>query len=132
MSGAILVAVGLLLFFDRDGWLRVAFNRALRLVGLGVPSRASTGVSASEPPATTARARLDLREHRCDVDAAVRRARTARVAALPSRAGARSPAAGPRPAWYHATVTWTSPWKKSRSSGGAARQASSSSSCASK
>src|SRR5213595_3844794 len=38
----------------------------------------------------------------------------------------------PRPAWYQATATWTSPWKKSRSSGAAARQASSSSSCASK
>ena len=36
VSGVILVAVGLLLFFDRDGWLQVAFNRALRLVGLGV------------------------------------------------------------------------------------------------
>src|SRR5262249_44140685 len=38
----------------------------------------------------------------------------------------------PRPAWYHATATWTSPWKKSRSSGSAARHASSSTSCAAK
>src|SRR5204862_366644 len=38
----------------------------------------------------------------------------------------------PRPAWYHATATCTSPCRKSRSSGGAARQASSSSSCAAK
>jgi hypothetical protein len=38
----------------------------------------------------------------------------------------------PRPAWYHATATCTRPWKKSRSSGGAARHASSSSSCAAK
>ena len=38
----------------------------------------------------------------------------------------------PRPAWYQATATWTSPWKKSRSSVGAARQACSSSSCAAK
>lgn len=36
VSGTILVAVGLLLFFDRDGLLQVAFNRMLRLVGLGV------------------------------------------------------------------------------------------------
>jgi cytochrome c-type biogenesis protein len=34
-SGAILVAVGLLLFFDRFWWLNVAFNRALELVGVG-------------------------------------------------------------------------------------------------
>src|SRR5438309_9748480 len=38
----------------------------------------------------------------------------------------------PRPAWYHATATCTRPWKKSRSSCGAPRQASSSSSCAAK
>src|SRR5437870_4876349 len=38
----------------------------------------------------------------------------------------------PRPAWYQATATWTSPWKKSRSCCGAARQAVSSSSCAAK
>src|SRR5882724_3051402 len=38
----------------------------------------------------------------------------------------------PRPAWYHATATCTRPWKKSRSSAGAARHASSSSSCAAK
>src|SRR5690348_14221385 len=38
----------------------------------------------------------------------------------------------PRPAWYQATATCTSPWKKSRSGWGAARQASSSSSCAAK
>jgi cytochrome c-type biogenesis protein len=35
-SGACLVALGLLLFFDREWWLRVAFNRALRAIGLGV------------------------------------------------------------------------------------------------
>jgi cytochrome c-type biogenesis protein len=35
-SGLTLVALGLLLFFDRDWWLRVAFNRALNAVGLGV------------------------------------------------------------------------------------------------
>src|SRR4029079_1747525 len=38
----------------------------------------------------------------------------------------------PRPAWYQATATWTRPWKKSRSSAGAARHASSSASCAAK
>ena len=36
VSGAILVAVGLLLFFDRFWWLNVALNRALELVGIGV------------------------------------------------------------------------------------------------
>lgn len=36
VSGAILVAVGLLLFFDRFWWLNVGVNRALRVVGLGV------------------------------------------------------------------------------------------------
>jgi cytochrome c-type biogenesis protein len=33
-SGAVLVALGLLLFFHRDWWLRVALNRALEAVGL--------------------------------------------------------------------------------------------------
>jgi len=36
VSGAILVALGLLLFFDRYWWLRVGANRALNLFGLGV------------------------------------------------------------------------------------------------
>jgi cytochrome c-type biogenesis protein len=35
VSGAILVALGLLLFFDRDWWLRVLLNRVLDAVGLG-------------------------------------------------------------------------------------------------
>ena len=35
VSGAILVALGLLLFFHRDWWLRVALNRVLDAVGLG-------------------------------------------------------------------------------------------------
>ena len=35
-GGAVLVALGALLFFDRIGWLRVAFNRFLNLFGLGV------------------------------------------------------------------------------------------------
>jgi cytochrome c-type biogenesis protein len=34
-SGAILVVLGLLLFFHRDWWLRVALNRVLDAVGLG-------------------------------------------------------------------------------------------------
>jgi cytochrome c-type biogenesis protein len=34
-SGAILVALGLLLFFNRDWWLRVVLNRALEAIGLG-------------------------------------------------------------------------------------------------
>ena len=34
-SGATLLALGLLLFFDRDWWLRVLLNRALDSVGLG-------------------------------------------------------------------------------------------------
>jgi cytochrome c-type biogenesis protein len=33
-SGAILVVLGLLLFFNRDWWLRVLMNRALQAVGL--------------------------------------------------------------------------------------------------
>jgi cytochrome c-type biogenesis protein len=36
VSGAMLVSLGLLLFFEREWWLRVAFNRALRALGLGV------------------------------------------------------------------------------------------------
>lgn len=36
VSGACLVAVGALLFFDRFWWLRVGVNRALDAVGLGV------------------------------------------------------------------------------------------------
>jgi cytochrome c-type biogenesis protein len=35
VSGAILVTLGLLLFFHRDWWLRVALNRVLEAVGLG-------------------------------------------------------------------------------------------------
>jgi cytochrome c-type biogenesis protein len=35
VSGAVLVAIGLLLFFDRFWWLRVALNRALGALGLG-------------------------------------------------------------------------------------------------
>ena len=34
VSGTVLVAFGLLLFFDRDWWLRVLFNRALTAAGL--------------------------------------------------------------------------------------------------
>ena len=35
VSGVVLVALGLLLFFHRDWWLRVALNRVLDAVGLG-------------------------------------------------------------------------------------------------
>jgi cytochrome c-type biogenesis protein len=34
-SGGVLVALGLLLFFNRDWWLQVAVNRALDAIGLG-------------------------------------------------------------------------------------------------
>jgi cytochrome c-type biogenesis protein len=34
VSGALLVAIGLMLFFDRIWWLSVGFNRALEAVGL--------------------------------------------------------------------------------------------------
>ena len=37
VSGAILVALGLLLFFHRDWWLHVALNRALVAIGLTSP-----------------------------------------------------------------------------------------------
>jgi cytochrome c-type biogenesis protein len=37
VSGATLVALGLLLFFHRDWWLHVALNRALEAVGLTSP-----------------------------------------------------------------------------------------------
>ena len=33
-SGAVLVALGLLLFFHRDWWLQVAMHRALEAIGL--------------------------------------------------------------------------------------------------
>jgi cytochrome c-type biogenesis protein len=35
VSGAVLVTLGLLLFFHRDWWLRVALNHALSSIGLG-------------------------------------------------------------------------------------------------
>ena len=35
VSGLVLVALGLLFFFEREWWLQVAFNRALRALGLG-------------------------------------------------------------------------------------------------
>jgi cytochrome c-type biogenesis protein len=34
VSGALLVAIGLLLFFDRIWWLSIGFNRTLEAVGL--------------------------------------------------------------------------------------------------
>jgi hypothetical protein len=34
VSGAALVAIGLLLFFDRYWWLQVGFDRALAALGL--------------------------------------------------------------------------------------------------
>jgi cytochrome c-type biogenesis protein len=37
VSGAILIALGLLLFFDREWWLQVAVNRALIDIGLAKP-----------------------------------------------------------------------------------------------
>ena len=37
VSGVILVALGLLLFFHRDWWLHVALNRALVDLGLARP-----------------------------------------------------------------------------------------------
>jgi cytochrome c-type biogenesis protein len=37
VSGAVLVSLGLLLFFHRDWWLHVALNRALEAVGLTSP-----------------------------------------------------------------------------------------------
>ena len=37
VSGLVLVALGLLLFFHRDWWLHVALNRALEAVGLSSP-----------------------------------------------------------------------------------------------
>jgi cytochrome c-type biogenesis protein len=35
VSGALLIMLGLLLFFHRDWWLHVALNRALEAIGLG-------------------------------------------------------------------------------------------------
>ena len=37
VSGSILIALGLLLFFHRDWWLHVALNRALEAIGLTSP-----------------------------------------------------------------------------------------------
>ena len=37
VSGIVLVALGLLLFFHRDWWLHVALNRALIYIGLTSP-----------------------------------------------------------------------------------------------
>jgi cytochrome c-type biogenesis protein len=37
VSGLMLVALGLLLFFHRDWWLHVALNRALDAIGLTKP-----------------------------------------------------------------------------------------------
>jgi cytochrome c-type biogenesis protein len=36
VSGTLLVAIGLLLFFDRFWWLNVVANRALEFFGIGV------------------------------------------------------------------------------------------------
>ena len=37
VSGLILIALGLLLFFHRDWWLHVALNRALDAIGITKP-----------------------------------------------------------------------------------------------
>jgi hypothetical protein len=36
VAGALLVALGLLLFFDRLWWIRVGVNRVFELFGIGV------------------------------------------------------------------------------------------------
>src|SRR4029079_1545762 len=62
VSGALLVALGLLLFFNRDWWLRVAVERLLEALGVNYVERAG------------AYARLracDVREQHGDGDAAV-------------------------------------------------------------
>lgn len=41
VGGAFLVALGLLLFFERSWWLRVAFNRLLELFGAGTLGQAT-------------------------------------------------------------------------------------------
>ena len=110
-SGATLVALGLLLFFHRDWWLR----------------------DGAQPGALAGRARNALAPR-----AARRRrargaaARTPRAGAAPSAAGARRRPACRARAGTAETTTCTSPWKKSRSSAAHARHASSNASCASK
>ena len=100
-------------------------NRLLHDVGLGHAS----GGSVERAPA--ALRRLDLPQEDGDVDAAVR----GRERPEPPRGLLQlrsQPTRLPRPAWYQATATWTSPWKKSFSAASDARHASSSASCAAK
>ena len=123
-----MVALGLLLFFERFYVLRVYLNRFLEWVGLDTcclvrPVAGGARVTRPRPPA---RGR-DVLQHDVDVDTPV-------LGAVPvSRRAAFSswrsqPGRLPRVAWSQATATWTSPWRKSRSAGGASRHSSSSSS----
>ena len=126
-SGLTLVALGLLLFFHRDWWLRVFLNRLLNDVGLGdrFPlSGRSSSVPRAEPPRPGSVRRPRRLRDWTGVRGVSRRAAFSSWRSQPTRF--------PRPAWYQATATWTSPWKKSRSAGSAARHACSSSSCAAK
>ena len=116
VSGAILVALGLLLFFDRDWWLRVMVNRMLDARRAWARSSELRQARASSRSGShLRRGAIDLREHGRDVDAAVRRARTATSRRRAFSSWRSQPIRRPRPAWYQATATWTRPWKKSRS-----------------
>ena len=131
-SGAILVALGLLLFFDRFWWLRSGVEpRCAIFVGsLGASGRRrATHGSSSGDPATRG---LELREHGGDVDAAVDGRVRAEPPQPPSRAGARSRAGCrvrlvPGDGDVHEPLEEVALRPARR-----ARQASSSSSCASK
>ena len=113
-AAPMLVALGLLLFFDRDWWLRVGAEPRPRSRSGSAPRRRAR---ARASPPRRRRGRVDLDEHARDVDAAVPGAYgPSRRSAFVELALAADSV--PRPAWYHATATWTSPWRKSRSAGG--------------
>ena len=129
-SGATLVALGLLLFFHRDWWLRVMVNRLLDSRRAGGDLEADR-LEVERAVGDALGSAIDLRENGRDVDAAVCGG-VGRQAPAAFSSCRSQPVRLPRPAWYHATATWTRPWQKSRSPASADRQAVSSSSCASK
>ena len=107
-----LVALGLLLFFHRDWWLHVALNRALDAIGLTQAlRRILNGRRQVERAAEHDRLRrAQLPPHAGHVDPAMLRlVRLEAAQALLELAPSRRPVL-PRPAWYQATATCTSPW----------------------
>ena len=129
-GGLVMVALGLLLFFGKFYVLRIYVNRALEWFGSSPCSRSGPAAGRAGPrsPAPRQPRPGRGRERRRRRGAAGAYGPRRRVAFASWRD---APGWFPFAAWCQATVTWTSPWRKSRSAAGASRHSSSSASCAS-